>query len=93
MPRVPGENNGLGPASVAVGLTSLVLGGLVFAPLLLGGIAGTWLAVRARQRVVDGDANNPRTVFVGFLASTAAIALFLVLLTVGVLTSSGVLSG
>ncbi|MBC3761024.1 hypothetical protein ACUN7V_02690 [Quadrisphaera oryzae] len=91
MPRVPGENNGLGTASLAVGLVSLVLG-LVLPVLLLGGGVGVWLAVRARRRVIDGDAQNTRTVLAGFFTSSAALALFLVLLTVGVLRSSGALS-
>lgn len=89
MPRVPGENNGLGTAALVVGVVSLVLGALAFAPLLLGGLAGVWLAVRARRRVIDGDADNPRTVLVGFFASSAAVALFLVLLTVNVIAHAG----
>lgn len=89
MPRVPGENNGLGTAALAVGVVSLVLGALAFHPLLLGGGVGVWPAVRARQRVIDGDADNPTTVLAGFFTSAAAVALFLVLLTVGVVTHSG----
>ncbi|MGQ7296653.1 hypothetical protein [Quadrisphaera sp. KR29] len=92
MPRVPGENNGLGAVSAAVGLASLLLG-VVVPLLLLGGFPGIWLAVRARRRVIDGDASNPRTVLVGFFTSAAAAALFLVLLTIGVLRSAGVVGG
>lgn len=88
MPRVPGENNGLGAVSLAVGLVSLLLG-VVVPVLLLGGGVGVWLAVRARRRVIDGDANNPKTVLAGFFTSAAAVALFLVLLTVGVVTHAG----
>ncbi|TNM61127.1 hypothetical protein FHN55_17405 [Streptomyces sp. NP160] len=89
MPRVPGENNGLGKASLAVGVVSLVLGALAFTPLLLGGGVGVWLAVRARRRVIDGDADNPRTVLAGFFCSAAALALFVVLLTVSVIAHAG----
>ncbi len=91
MPRVPGGNNGLGTASAVVGGVSLVLGVLAFVPFLLGGFAGLWLSVRGRRRVVDGDASNPRAVLFGFVTSVAACGLFVVLLVVSVLGSSGVL--
>lgn len=89
MPRVPGENDGLGRAAAAVGVVSLAIG--VVVPLFaLGGAAGLWLSLRARQRLVDGDASNRRAVLVGLVTSSLAVAWFLLLLVVGVLREAGV---
>lgn len=89
MPRVPGENDGLGRLAAVVGVVSLVIG--VVVPLFaLGGVAGLWLSLRARQRVLDGDASNGRAVLLGLVTSSLAAAWFVLLLVVGVLREAGV---
>lgn len=89
MPRVPGENDGLGRLAAVVGGVSLVIG--VVVPLFaLGGAAGLWLSLRARRRLLDGDASDRRPVLVGLVTSSLALAWFLLLLVVGVLREAGV---
>ncbi len=89
MPRVPGENDGLGRLAAVVGVVSLLVG-VVVPVFALGGAPGLWLSLRARRRVLDGDASNPRAVLVGLVTSSAACAWFLLLLVVGVLREVGV---
>lgn len=89
MPRVPGENDGLGRVAAVVGVVSLVIG-LVLPVFALGGVVGLVLSLRARRRVLDGDASNRRTVTLGLTTSVLACAWFAVLLVVGVLRAAGV---